>query len=1208
MRPQNRNGFEIAIVCALTLEADTVESLLDERYDKFGQVYGKQLGDPNAYITGRIGQHHVVICILPGMGKASAASAAASLRFSYTRIQLALVVGICGGFPSRDADIRLGDIIISDSVIQYDLGRQYPDGFQRKCDVKDILGRPSQEIRALLNGLKGHTTRQELQNRTYHHLRTVQLKLGRKWKYPGIEHDARSADLNCHGYYLRDAEVKCICFECNSGSDSISDDTLEAVKPCIYTGTIASADTVMKSGEHRNQIAQEEGVLGFEMEGAGVWDNFPCIIIKGVCDYADVQKNKIWQDYAAATAASGAKAFLEYWPRHSEPLSFISRSPRSKMPDHLRHYYTTAGRLHIQRISGELLPMDQCYINLAIVEHIAKTDSARQSSPFSLFERLKVRTVSQEKQVSLPRLFEPRKRSDGTSITPKRILVQGRAGIGKTTLCKKIVNDFLRHELWEQLFDLLLWIPLRRLKGKAHAEYTLVNVFHHIYFPELEDGRDLARDLWETVQDPIQKTRTLFVLDGLDEISQEWDPETPMRNILVRLLDHPQVIITSRPYGLNLGRLESFDLELETVGFNVDQVEAYIANTVKHDLIKADGILAFVRSHTLIQGLVRIPVQLDALCYSWGRSFMPGSESKTMTTLYQAITLKLWQKDVLQLEPGDLKGLTEYKIQHLPDSEITKLMSDERELLESIAFIGLCNDIIEFSDTDRHRVYDCLKQQRSRLPCEADTTLKRSSFLHTSDKEVIEQDRSYHFLHLTFQEFFAACYFEFLQQNKYNSRYDILWRFTAGLLQVDEGSVQAFLQELEAEPRDLLGPVHQRLLMHCLSEVIPDQEGALNCRAKIEEHLSQWLQFECDYLQSIWLGRESECPDHLLEGLLHRPQGVKREVLGDLRTRQNMSARLLETLAQLLKDNDWKVRYEAAAALGQQSALPTAILETLAQLLKDNNSIVRYEAAAALGQQSVLPTVILETLAQLLKDNNWKVRYKATATLGQQSTLPIAILETLAQLLKDNNWKVRYEAAAALGQQSALPPAILETLAQLLKDDDSIIRSNIIAGLGQQSALPTAILETLAQLLKDNDSIVRSDAAAALGRQSALPPAILETLAQLLKDNDLIVRIEAAAALGQQSALPIAYPETLAQLLKDDNLTVRIEAATTLGQSSALPPAILETLAQLLKDNDLIVRIEAAAALGQQSALPIAYPETLAQLLKDDNLTLFLKH
>lgn len=73
---------------------------------------------------------------------------------------------------------------------------------------------------------------------------------------------------------------------------------------------MGSGDTVMKSGIGRNRIAQQEGVIAFEMEGAGIWEHLPCLVIKGVCDYADSHKNKKWQDYAAATAASTAKALV----------------------------------------------------------------------------------------------------------------------------------------------------------------------------------------------------------------------------------------------------------------------------------------------------------------------------------------------------------------------------------------------------------------------------------------------------------------------------------------------------------------------------------------------------------------------------------------------------------------------------------------------------------------------------------------------------------------------------------------------------------------------------------------------------------------------------------------------------------------------------------------------------------------------------------
>jgi nucleoside phosphorylase len=67
----------------------------------------------------------------------------------------------------------------------------------------------------------------------------------------------------------------------------------------------------MKSGQDRDKIAKRQGVIAFEMEGAGVWDEVPCIVVKGVCDYADSHKNKIWQDFAAATAASATKALLD---------------------------------------------------------------------------------------------------------------------------------------------------------------------------------------------------------------------------------------------------------------------------------------------------------------------------------------------------------------------------------------------------------------------------------------------------------------------------------------------------------------------------------------------------------------------------------------------------------------------------------------------------------------------------------------------------------------------------------------------------------------------------------------------------------------------------------------------------------------------------------------------------------------------------------
>jgi len=95
----------------------------------------------------------------------------------------------------------------------------------------------------------------------------------------------------------------------------------ELQKPAIHFGSIASGDTVMKSGEDRDAIAEMDNVIAFEMEGVGIWDSLPCIIIKGVCDYADSHKNKTWQNFATATAASAMKAILERYIQTDRPIS-----------------------------------------------------------------------------------------------------------------------------------------------------------------------------------------------------------------------------------------------------------------------------------------------------------------------------------------------------------------------------------------------------------------------------------------------------------------------------------------------------------------------------------------------------------------------------------------------------------------------------------------------------------------------------------------------------------------------------------------------------------------------------------------------------------------------------------------------------------------------------------------------------------------------
>jgi nucleoside phosphorylase len=360
-RPSTRHEFEIAIVCALPLEFNAVSALVDEFWDEDGDYYGKEDGDTNTYTAGRIGKSNVVLVLLAGMGKINAAAAAANLRLSYSGLRLALVAGICGGVPNigDSEELLLGDVVISKRIIQYDFGKQYPDEFSTTTTVENSLGRASKHIRSLLAVFETDLARDRLERKAAVYLQQIQERTSgnhrtARYKYPGASHDRL---FQAHYQHQHHDSTQCSCAGTNDHprrvckeSRTLSCDELgcdsrylvrrerlelkrqlevagrrkEAQAPAIYIGSIGSGDAVIKSGEDRDRLAKRHGLAAFEMEGAGVWDEVPCIVVKAVCDYADSHKNKIWQHFAAAAAAATAKALLE---RHIQTV---------KQPSHTR--------------------------------------------------------------------------------------------------------------------------------------------------------------------------------------------------------------------------------------------------------------------------------------------------------------------------------------------------------------------------------------------------------------------------------------------------------------------------------------------------------------------------------------------------------------------------------------------------------------------------------------------------------------------------------------------------------------------------------------------------------------------------------------------------------------------------------------------------------------------------------------------------------
>ncbi len=923
-------------------------------------------------------------------------------------------------------------------------------------------------------------------------------------------------------------------------------------------------------------------------------------------------------------------------------------------PDQLRSALEasySAKRLAIQRLSGSPLPMEHCYINLAVVGHEkirkneetekgkekkitqrkAKTHTCKEQGPMpSSFHRLpSVETIDSNPQefVSLERLFEPQELSDGKQAAPKRILIRGRAGMGKTTLSKKIVYEYTQKKQWRDRFDYLLWIPLRTLKGKQRCDW--VTLFHQTYFHTHPKGLALAQALEAQIKGPAQQ-KTLFVLDGWDEVAQEWGEHEPMAEFLTDLLNQPAVLITSRPH-VALKQVQAMDLELETMGFKQENVTAYLGNMDIVSASDANEIKRFIKTNAVIQGLVNVPVQLDALCYSWDeikRVQQETPDEMTITTLYQAMMNKLWRKDMLRLgKQENGKRLLLEAVQALRRaSRIEQVVRAESDFLSALAFQGLQDNLIEFDTVYIDNLIEQLMREGVSLPITLEANLKELSFLHTDGAKAGQW--SPHFVHLTFQEFFAAKHFvthwetgreitllsahthrwtkapgeAFVREHKYNPRYEIFWWFVSGLLRGE--ALDRFFALLEAEPRDLFGAPHQRLMMSCLREAsrAPGVGLLREIRDGLEQHLAQWLLWEADKQDTCTLAYQPTFPEHLLLNCLKETasEKTKRAVARALGYRAASSDAAWTALLMLANDEDKLVKRTAVEAIGKQSSLPELALQSLLALAKDPYGDVRYAAAQALAQQSSLPESVLPALLALTKERGSDVKLAATRALGNLSSLPESALRCLIVLATDTSKEVKRAAATALSKQSSLPEFAIQALHRLTKSQDSEVRGIATMGLGQYSSLEELGLGLLELMMHRSWTVANIRAHNIITQSDSLfflqPGSVLHTLLELAQDQD-----EAATGLSKLPSLSESGLQTLLVLAKDKSSYVRAAAADALNEQSSLPESTLQALLALGQNQDWDVRFTAGSALRLMSSLPDSALSVLLMLGKDKN-------
>ncbi|MBA8667620.1 HEAT repeat domain-containing protein [Holosporaceae bacterium 'Namur'] len=849
--------------------------------------------------------------------------------------------------------------------------------------------------------------------------------------------------------------------------------------------------------------------------------------------------------------------------------------------------------------SSQQYSITESFINLAILkkqvaedkEKKLKENGGRGEKDNALGnvvrdERLETyESIHEEKEaIEVEKLFEKR---EGKDI--KKLAIYGRAGIGKTTLCQYIAVKWAKGELWKDKFKAVIWLPLRRIVSDLLEQEQEINLAAVIR-QNCMGGRESLKPSEREIDDYLGNfTDVLFILDGYDEIAQVIEElHNPagrkISKLLEEILTEPSsnIVITSRPTSKirHVGRFQiSIDEELENIGFTSENIMSYVTKFVSAE--KSKEIIKFLAFNKNIYGIAHIPINLELICYAWEE--LAREKNYTMSSLYKEICGKLLRR---YLAKENNNGLITQEAEEIDEWEECKGIVLK---LEELAIRGVRNNEIVISKT---AVKEVLGREVKKV-------------LKTGIIKNIGED--VHFIHLTFQEYFAARYIaksieevgsdrykeavELIREHKYTPYYEVMWWYVAGVLydrcktNHDFIPLIRFWHLAEAEPRELVGICHIKLQIRCLDECGNDQTVSIH--KGILENIKKWVyDIEVYMVISTLMVSNNICKEIIpvLINTLNNNEfffsNRAAEILGYVGIRHGDI--IVPALIKALNNNSNVVKHSVVEALGKVGiGHENIVVPVLINALNNNSNVVRHSVLNALNQVGEgHESIVIPALLVALKDSDYEGRYYAAQVLVNIGRGKADIvIPALINALKDNDKNVRSSVAKVLGkvgighENIVVPPLIVA-----LKDSDKNVRSSVAKVLGKVGiGHENIVVPPLIVALKDSDKNVRSSVVEALGKvgighENIVVPALLVAL----KDSDYKVRRGATKALGK---VGIGHTNkiipALINALEDSDFEVRSRAAEALSK--------LETpvLINALKGSDYEVRSRAAEALGK---------------------------
>ncbi|KAL0939594.1 uncharacterized protein CTRU02_206204 [Colletotrichum truncatum] len=538
--------FTVGWICALPIEFDAAQAFLEEEYEDCPPVAEN---DNNNYALGRIGSHNVVIAVLPDgeYGLTAAAVVARGMLHSFPNVRIGLMVGIGGGAPSPRHDIRLGDIVVSrrdgdkGGVFQYDLGKTIQN---RDFEITSILDQPPMVLRTAVSALRSrYSIKGHQLNRSVDSALDRWPRLKKRYSRPPSDSDKLYRSDIVHPESANGCDGNCSDDSTHLLSRTARDELED--NPAIHYGLIASANQLMKDATIRDKLAKEHGVLCFEMEAAGLMNHFPCLVIRGICDYSDSHKNKRWQGFAAMMAAAYAADLL-----HQIPSNKVEAERR--ISDLLNSIQEDLGHLHL-----DLSETKNAAMATRNKQHL--DDLHRWLSPPDPSTNA-ARARDLRHSGTGTWLLESDLFSEWKNETRQHLWLYGLAGCGKTVLSTTIIDHLSQNDngpILTFFFDFT-----------DTGKQTLANLLRSLAFQLYSTGDEAARRLdalfvsfesgrkqpdnkaFSTCLESMMRIpqRLTIVLDALDECTTRSELLLWMRGLTANsAFGNTKLVVTGRP-------------------------------------------------------------------------------------------------------------------------------------------------------------------------------------------------------------------------------------------------------------------------------------------------------------------------------------------------------------------------------------------------------------------------------------------------------------------------------------------------------------------------------------------------------------------------------------------------------------------------------------------------------------------------------------